>query len=64
MHIFDNGDLFVDIGGNEEKFVIGGGKYLTGNFTINGGLSREWVNFFNSQGKNSFYVGIGFTYKF
>lgn len=64
VHILDNGDLFVEIGGNEEKFVLGAGKYITDSFTINAGASRTWTNFLNAQGKSSFYVGVGFTYKF
>lgn len=52
------------MGGNVEKFFLGLGKYITPNFTVHGGLSRTWANFFNAKGQTSFYIGVGFTYKF
>ncbi len=56
IHILDNGKLFVELGGNADRFLAGTGIYLKKNLTLDIGATSAW----EKLGKfDKFFVGIG-----
>jgi len=62
VHLLDNGDWFIEVGGNKDYLAAGAGKYLADNFTISGGVARSWNNFLRKEGTTHFYVGFSYSF--
>ena len=56
VHILDNGKIFVELGGNMNRFLAGTGIYLKKDMTFDMGVTSLWSHI----GKfDRFFIGIG-----
>jgi hypothetical protein len=62
VHILDNDDWFIEVGGNAKYAAVGAGKYIGKRLTIHAGVTREWSKFFKKNGVTEFYIGFGFEF--
>jgi len=62
VHILDNGDWFLELGGNPKYLALGGGKYLSKHITINAGVASKWGDLLKKNNVPKFYIGFSIDF--